>query len=296
MKRFFAHAFLLLFLVCAAHSFAREIFVQEAFAQQRTAVSSPVNTAAPATAPIDVNRIVHAVAAKETMFRKALNEYIFKRDAVLQQIGQGGQIAGEYHRVSTFAFDDSGKRFERITFFPLPTFPAVQSEDIEDLGGVNQFALEASKVDQYNFKYIGKEHIDELNLYVFDVAPKVMPNPNKTKERFFQGRIWVDDQDLQIVKTRGKGVPENEKKDQRYPVFETYREQIDGRYWFPTYARTDEELVFRSGDTLHVRGLVRYTDYQRGKGTLRVLDDDETPPAQRTSAPTLTPAKKKSKP
>ena len=184
MKRFFVHAFLLLFLVCAAHSFAREIFVQEAFAQQRTAVSSPVNTAAPATAPIDVNRIVHAAAAKETMFRKALNEYVFKRDAVLQEIGQGGQIAGEYHRVSTFTFSDKGERYEKITFFPLPTFAGVQSEDIEDLGGVDQFALEASKIDQYNFKYVGKERIDELNLYVFDVAPKIMPDPYKALLRF----------------------------------------------------------------------------------------------------------------
>ncbi len=294
MKRFFAHAFLLLLLVCAANSLAREMFVREAFAQQRAAASSPVNTAAPGGTPVDVDRIIHAAAAKEALFRKALNEYVFKRDAVLQEIGQGGQIAGEYHRVSTFTFSDKGERYEKITFFPLPTFVGIKATDIEDLRGVTQFALEASRVDQYNFKYIGKEHIDELNLYVFDVAPKIMPDPNKTKERFFLGRIWIDDQDLQIVKTRGKGVPENEKKDGKFPVFETYREQIDGRYWFPTYARTDEELVFKSGDVLHVRALVRYTDYQRGKGTLRIIEDDETPPAQPTPAPT--PVKKKSKP
>lgn len=294
MKRFFAHAFLLLSLVCAAHSLTPEMFGREAFAQQRAAASSPVNAAAPASAPVDVDRIIRAFTTKETLFRKALNEYIFKRDAVLQQIGQGGQIAGEYHRISTFTFSDKGERYEKITFFPIPTFAAVQAEDIEDLGGVNQFALEAGKIDQYNFKYVGKERIDELNLYVFDVAPKIVPDPNKTKERFFQGRIWVDDQDLQIVKTRGKGVPEG--KNTRYPVFETYREQIDGRYWFPTYARTDEELVFNNGIVLHVRALVRYADYQRGKGTLRVIDEDETPPAQPTPTPVPTPAKKKSKP
>lgn len=293
MKRYFTHAFSLLLVAFVGCSFARGMFHQEAFAQQRANANSAV-TATQTAAPVDVNRIIRAVAAKETLFRKALNEYIFKRDAVLQEIGQGGQIAGEYHRVSTFAFDDSGKRFEKITFFPLPTFPSVSAQDIEDLGGVNQFALEASRIDQYNFNYIGKERIDELNLYVFDVAPKVMPDPKKTKERFFQGRIWVDDQDLQIVKTRGKGVPEL--KNDRHPSFETYREQIDGRYWFPTYAHTDEEIVFSTGDVLHVRGLVRYSDYQRGKGTLRVIDEDETPPAQPTPTPAPTPARKKSKP
>lgn len=291
MKRFPAHAFSLLLLLAAVGSFfAPEVFLQRAFGQERASAASTANRTTQTSAPIDVDRIIRAVAAKETEFRKALNEYIFKRDAVLQEIGQGGQIAGEYHRVSTFAFDDSGKRFEKIIFFPLPTFPAVRTEDIEDLGGVNQFALEASKINQYDFKYVGKERIDELNLYVFDVAPKVMPDPSKTKERFFQGRIWIDDQDLQIVKTRGKGVPEG--KNDRYPVFETYREQIDGRYWFPTYARADEELVFKTGEVLHVRGLVRYTDYQRGKGTLRVIEEDETPPAQPAPTPQPSPVKK----
>ncbi len=288
MKRFLAHVILLSLFVFTDGSFAREMFIHAVFAQQRAAASSPAKTTPP-TAPVDVDRIIRAVAAKETEFRKALNEYIFKRDAVLQQIGQGGQIAGEYHRVSTFAFDDSGKRYEKITFFPLPTFAGVSAQDIEDLGGVNQFALEASRIGQYNFNYIGKERIDELNLYVFDVAPKIMPDPKKTKERFFQGRIWVDDQDLQIVKTRGKGVPEL--KNDRHPSFETYREQIDGRYWFPTYAHTDEEIIFSTGDVLHVRALIRYSDYQRGKGTLRVIDEDENPPAQPT-VPAPTPAKK----
>ena len=70
-----------------------------------------------------------------------------------------------------------------------------------------------------------------------------MPDPKKTKERLFSGRIWVDDQDLQIVKTKGKGVPET--KNNKFPTVETYREHIDGRYWFPTYSYADEELDLR---------------------------------------------------
>ena len=86
---------------------------------------------------------------------------------------------------------------------------------MEDLGGVNPFALEAAKIGQYNIKYVGKERIDELDLYVFDVAPKVTPDPKKTKERFFIGRIWVDDNDLQIVKSKGKAIPET--KNNKFP-------------------------------------------------------------------------------
>ena len=125
-------------------------------------------------APVDTDRIVSAFTAKETEFRNALAQYSFKRDAVVQTIGAGGQISGEYHRTSQLTFDDSGKRIEKILLFPTPTLRAIgiSSEELDDLGGVPLFALEASKAPLYNFKFVGKERIDELDLYVFDVSPK----------------------------------------------------------------------------------------------------------------------------
>ena len=223
----------------------------------------------------DADRIVQTFTSKEVEFRRALNSYSFKRDALIQSIGMGGQVTGEYHRVSTFTFDDQGNRFEKIGYFPMSTMidVTVTAEDIEDLGGINPFALEPSKIAKYNIKYVGKEKIDELNLYVFDVAPKVMPTSKKIEDRLFIGRVWVDDQDLQIVKTKGKGVPET--KTNKYPIVETYREHIDGRYWFPTYSYADEELVFDNGNTLHVRLKVRYTDFAPARATLKVTEIGE---------------------
>ncbi|HEY2963300.1 MAG TPA: TonB family protein [Pyrinomonadaceae bacterium] len=222
-------------------------------------------------------KIIQAFTTKEAEFRRALNNYSFKRDALIQSLGMGGQVIGEYHRVSNFTFDDQGNRFEKITFFPMPSMPEVTPEDIEDLGGIEPFALEPSKIARYNIRYVGKEKIDELNLYIFDVAPKVMPDPKKTKERLFVGRVWVDDQDLQIVKTKGKGVPET--KNNKFPTVETYREHIDGRYWFPTYSYADEELVYENGSTLHVRMKVRYMDFAPARATLKVTEigENETP-------------------
>jgi TonB family protein len=223
--------------------------------------------------PAEVDHIIQTFTAKEAEFRRALNSYSFKRDALVQQIGMGGQVTGEYHRISNFTFDDQGNRYEKISFFPMSTMPGITTEDIEDLGGVNPFALEPSKIARYNIRYAGKEKIDELNLYIFDVSPKVMPDPKKVKERLFSGRIWVDDQDLQIVKTKGKGVPET--KINKFPTVETYREQIDGRYWFPTYSYADEELIFDSGDALHIRMKVRYTDFTPTRATLKVTEIGE---------------------
>jgi hypothetical protein len=234
-------------------------------------------------APADVERIIRAFTQKESEFRKALNEYGFRREAILQTIAWGGQISGEYLRVSRFVFDDSGNRYEKILKFPVPTLSEIQitAEDLEDFGGVQAFALESSKMHEYNFSYVGKEKIDELDTYVFDVTPKVLSDArrlaalrkSKTPERFFQGRIWVDDQDLQIVKARGKGVPETDKA--KFPTFETYREQIDGKYWFPTYTYADDELNFKSGQTVHLRMRIRFTDFERLRGRVREVEQGE---------------------
>jgi TonB family protein len=230
-----------------------------------------------AMAPADADKIIRAFTTKEAEFRRALNSYSFKRDALIQSIGMGGQVVGEYHRVSTFTFDDQGNRYEKISFFPMSSMPEVTAEDIEDLGGIEPFALEPSRIDRYNIRFAGKEKIDELSLFIFDVSPKVMPDPKKTKERLFSGRIWVDDQDLQIVKTKGKGVPET--KQNKFPTVETYREHIDGRYWFPTYSFADEELIFENGSSLHVRMKVRYMDFTPTRATLKVTEigENDTP-------------------
>jgi hypothetical protein len=242
----------------------------------------------PDTSGVDVNRIIQSFTAKETEFRKALGEYAFKRDALIQTIGMGGEVSGEYHRVSQFVFDDRDQRFEKITYFPAPTLQELQvtQEDIDDLGGVQPFALEASKINQYDFKFLGKERVDELDTYVFDVAPKIIPK--KVSERFFQGRIWVDQQDLQIVKVRGKGVPEG---NQRFPLFETYRQQVDGKYWFPTYTYADDELNFPKGPTVHIRMVVRYVDYKRFRSKVTITDVEGGEELKPAPSPTPPPKK-----
>jgi hypothetical protein len=241
-------------------------------------------------APTEVERIIKNFTSKEAQFRHALNEYSFKRDAVIQSLGMGGQITGEYHRVSLFTFDDQGNRYEKINYFPMPSFQAVTQEDLDDLGGIQPFALEPSKIPQYDFKYVGRDKIDELGLYVFDVSPKIIPDPKKSKDRFFTGRIWVDDQDLQIVKTKGKGVPETKKN--KFPTVETYREQIDGKFWFPTYSYADEELIFDSGEVLHIRMKVRYSDFELARAKVKIIEiDDPDAPKKDAKPPETVPRK-----
>ncbi|MFZ0815192.1 MAG: hypothetical protein WAM78_06715, partial [Candidatus Sulfotelmatobacter sp.] len=102
-----------------------------------------------------------------------------------------------------------------------------------------------------------------LDTYQFQLEPKKVENG----KRYFIGRIWVDAQDFQIVKVCGKSGPDKVqvKKKERpdlHPSFVTYRQQVDEKYWFPAYTRSDDTLQFRSG-SVRVREIIKYTAYKR---------------------------------
>lgn len=221
-------------------------------------------------------RIIKAFTENEVNFRDSLNSYAFKRTATVNTVGMGGQITGTYHTITFMTFTKEGERVEIVEYAPMPTTPPgfVTSEDLQDLGGVNPFALQPKVIDQYDFRFVGKQNIDGFDLYVFDVTPKQIPTV-KSGVRMFTGRVWVDDKDLMIVKTKGKAVPES--KTNKFPVVETWRENIDGKYWFPAYATSDDELVFDSGEVLKIRMRVRFNNYSRGKSDFKIYDEEDIP-------------------
>lgn len=241
----------------------------------------------------EVDRIVKKFTANERLFREALGIYVFNRSASISTIGMGGQITGTYRRDSFLAFNPDGTRVERIEFAPIPTLTeiVISAADIDDLGGVNPFAIDPKMADKYNFSFVGKERIDELDLYVFDVSPKVMPDVKRNGVRMFSGRIWVDDKDLLIVKSKGKGVPEGK---ERFPIIETWRANVDGKYWFPVYSSSDDELVFENGNVVKMKVRLKYTNYRVGRTDVTIVGEEEDVPAEKPApAPAPTPAPKK---
>jgi hypothetical protein len=245
--------------------------------------------AKPDLSQAEIDKTIAKFTQNERLFRSALNVYAFNRSATVQTIGLGGQITGTYKRDSFMTFDADGKRIEKILFFPISTLTEIiiTQADIENLGGLDPFAIEPAHIDKYKFTYLGKEKIDELNLHVFDVAPKVVPKAEKDGLRLFSGRIWVDDQDLLIVKSKGKAVPEW--KDERFPTIETWRENIDGKYWFPSYSSSDDELVFRNGQVVKVKVRVTYKNYVVGRTDVKIIDEEDEPVDPKPATP---PAKK----
>ena len=217
-----------------------------------------------------INEVIRRFAEAETQNKIARNNYTFTQDFDVKTIGEAGSITGRFHRVSDIVFDDRGVRFEKITFFPPSTLKLdLTTEDMQDLASVQPFALATEDLAKYQIDYVGKEKIDELNTYIFDVKPRTLVKG----ERYLAGRVWVDDQDLQIVKVKGQAVPEV--GDQKFPHFESYRENIDGRFWFPTYIYADDVLDFKKGSSVHLKMTVRFTNYKKFSTRIRVADEGE---------------------
>jgi hypothetical protein len=213
---------------------------------------------------ITEQEIIQRFAAKEKEFKQARDQYTYRQSLTVQTL-DGDTVNGEFKEVADVLFDDRGKRTDHVVFAPQNTLVGIlmTKEDIDDIRNRMPFVLTSDEIPEYQILYVGKQHIDELGTYVFDVAPKQI---DKNK-RYFQGRIWVDDQDFQIVKTYGKNVPDLGTKkrggqENLFPNFTTWRDRVDGKYWFPVYTKVDDTLHFSTGD-IHIRQVVKYTDYKR---------------------------------
>lgn len=227
--------------------------------------SSPISSDAP---PIPVEQIIQKFTANEAEFRRERDNYTYTQTVVMQTIDEDGQPDGEFRMRSDVIFTPAGKRIERVTEAPVTTLTRIMMEqqDYDDIEKVWPLVLTPEELPKYDVKYVGKEQVDELSTYVFDIQPKKFEN----KERYFQGRVWVEDRDLQIVKTEGKGTGVRKKNsDSAYPHFQTYRENIEGHYWFPTYTRADDVLHFKTND-VRIRVSVRYENYKRFGSTIKI--------------------------
>jgi len=220
---------------------------------------------------ISTDEIIKRFAAKETEFQLARDQYTYRQDVIVKT----PEDDGEYHEIFDVLFNDQGKRLENVVFAPQSSLVRIQMspEDLDDIRHRLPFVLTADELPEYQILYVGQQQEDELHCYVFDIAPKEIVG----KKRYFQGRIWVDDRDFQIVKTFGKTVPDIRKKkgqENLFPKFTTWREQIDGKYWFPTYTKADDTLHFSGGD-VQIREIVKYSDYKRFGSNVKITYDGQ---------------------
>jgi len=240
-----------------------------------------------------IDDIIQKFAAKEAQFSKAREVYTYRQTARIQELEDSGAITGRWETVSDIVFSPEGKRTEHVVRSPVPTLHNITltPEDLEDMRSVQPFVLTTPDLPKYQIRYLGHQNVDEIGCYVFAVKPVKIEGT----QRYFSGQVWVDDRDLQIVKSYGRGVGNASRKgDNQFPKFETYREQIDGKYWFPTYTVANATLHFKTGDQ-RIRQTIRYEDYKQFGAETKITFGDEVkddPKTAQPASPTPAPPKK----
>ena len=218
---------------------------------------------------VTVDQIVQKMGVQEQAFEEARNQYEFRQTVKIQTIDDDtGRPDGEYQQVTDITFDQQAHRVEHVVFAPQNTIERVilTENDMKDIAERIPFILTTAQLPDYNLTYLGKQHVDDLNTYVFDCAPKVLVKGH----RYFQGKIWVDQQDNEIVLVNGLNVPQDTRKghEDLSPPFTTYYEQIDGVYWFPVYTKAEGILHFAAQNGAlsqedHMRAVVTFTNYKK---------------------------------
>ncbi len=219
------------------------------------------------------DEIIRKFAAKEAEFRKARENYTYRQVLKMETLDDSGRPNGSWEETTDIIFGPNKQRSEKVIYAPVQTLKniSIDPQDEQDLRSVQPFVLTTEDVPKYDIEYLGKENVDEIPCYQFAVKPKKMVK----NERYFQGTIWVDDRDFQIVKTYGKGVG-IVSKDHQFPNFTTYREQVDGKYWFPTYTSAEDTLRFTNlSQRIHM--VVRYQNYKRFGADEKITYGDTVP-------------------
>jgi hypothetical protein len=234
----------------------------------------PLDPAPPAGLTVD--QVIAKFAARESVFAEARQDYGFRQNVRAQTIDDSGKVDGEYQQTTDISYDNDGKRVEDVVFAPANTLSRITMTpaDFSDIEKRLPFVLTTADLPDYDIQYLGRQKVDDVDTYVFQAGPKAIEKDH----RYFQGKVWVDQQDDQIVLVDGKNVPDDVRKgheDLSVP-FTTYYEQVDGDYWFPTYTKGEGMLNFTGGtgymsESVHLRQIVTYTNYRRFRSKSKMI-------------------------
>ncbi len=86
----------------------------------------------------------------------------------------------------------------------------------------------------YKFDYVRREFLGEVRCLVFDVTPSEKNNKGR-----FLGRIWVEDQDYQIV--RFNGAYSGNGHSSWYFHFDSWRTNVQPGLWLPSFVYSEEK-------------------------------------------------------
>jgi hypothetical protein len=220
---------------------------------------APIPEAPPSLPPAE---IIKRFAQKEDLYQSARPQYSYHKNIRIQEFGPDGQPSGEFQVTYEAVRGSDGKLYERALAAPSSTMQYLQFEpdDIQQLFHSPAFPLTTAQLSKYVVTYLSTEAVDEVDCYIFQVRPKTLDRQHP----LFDGIVWVDQKYLEVVKTYGKWVTDLGSVHPAtlpFNMFETYREDVDGKYWLPNYSRSDDHIKLQDR-TIPVRVTVKWSNFK----------------------------------
>jgi hypothetical protein len=215
--------------------------------------------APPSLPPIE---IIQAFSKKEELYQATRLQFAYRKTIRIQEFGPDGRPSGEYTATYDAGRTPDGKLYEKAISAPMSSlqYLSFEPEDAQALTRIPQYPVTASQLSKYDVKYLNTEKIDEIDCYIFQVSPKML----ERQHPLFDGIIWVDQKYLEVVKTYGKWVTDLgpiQPPTLPFGIFETYRENVAGKYWFPDYSRADGSYKMKDRD-LPIRVTIKWTNFK----------------------------------
>jgi hypothetical protein len=236
----------------------------------------------PGPPPIPEQEIIEKFAANEDTAKRVYDTYNFMQTIRVEELDDSG---GKFTVIGDEMTRPDGQRVWRVLKPPESNLKLTNYtlEDVRTIVTIPVFFLTTDQIPKYEFLYAGQQKLDELNTYVFQVKPKTLTR----KERLFQGVVFVDDHDLAIVETYGRFVSELIGTGTKLPfsLFETYRENFQDKYWLPTYTSSDDYIDQPDADQLHLRLVVRASDFKLNAASGNATPASTGPPTDANSSP-----------
>ncbi len=216
-------------------------------------ISSDTKEVAP---PIPPEEIIKRFSTKEADSKKAFDTSDYQFTLKIVEYDPDGSAAGDAQLVSKIYFKPDGLRYGGIIEQPDASLKRVNFSlvDLQDLAAPQLFPLTPDKLDKYEITYIGPDKVDEITAFLFSIKPQRL----ERRERYFEGLVWVDDRDFEIVKTYGKYVSEVI-HEELFPMLEAYREVVNG-VRLPTFVRAEGYVHNKNVET-KLRLTLRFADF-----------------------------------
>lgn len=225
-------------------------------------------------------QIIKGFTQKEDTYSSARPQYSYRKTIRIQEFGPDGKPSGEYQATYEAGKTSDGRLYEKALSAPQSTLEYLQFEpdDVQQLFRTPAYPVTTSQLPKYVLQYLGTELVDQVDCYIFQVHPKTLDRQHP----FFDGILWVDQKYLEVVKTYGKWITDlGEVRPSSLPfsMFETYRENVDGKYWFPDYSRA-EDVVKLKDRNVPVRVTIKWSNF-------KPFGASETPAAPAATAPAV---------